>query len=99
MNKTEVINILRKNKVVLRDNFSILKVGLFGSYSTDTYSESSDIDIIYELEEGRRMGLKDVYDLEIFFKELFKIQKIDLINSKYVNPIIGNEIEKTVIYV
>jgi predicted nucleotidyltransferase len=99
MNKKQIINTLRTNKEKLKDNFNILRVGLFGSYSTNTYSEDSDIDIVYELEEGKRMGLKDIYELELFFKTLFKIDKIDLVNSKYMNPIIGNEIEKTVIYV
>ena len=67
--------------------------------STILIKEGSDIDIVYELEEAKRMGLKDVYELEIFFRNLFQIDKIDLINSKYMNPIIGSEIEKTVIYV
>lgn len=99
MDKRQIINTLRKNKEVLKDNFNILKIGLFGSYSTNTYKEDSDIDIVYELEEGKRMGLKDVYELEIFFRNLFQIDKIDLVNSKYMNPIIEDEIEKTVIYV
>jgi uncharacterized protein len=84
---------------LLKEDYNILKVGLFGSYSTNTYSEESDIDLIYELEEGKRMGLKEVHELEKFFKNLFQIEKIDLVNSKYMNPIIGNEIKKTVIYV
>jgi len=99
MDKRQIINRLRKNKQILRDNFSILRIGLFGSYSTDTFTEDSDIDIVYELDEGKKMGLRDVYELEVFFKNLFQIDKIDLVNSKYMNPIIGNEIEKTVIYV
>ena len=99
MDKAEIINILRQNKKVLKDNFNILKIGLIGSYSTNTFTENSDIDLIYELEEGKRMGLREVYELEIFFKRLFQIDKIDLINIRYMNPIIGNEIEKTVIYV
>ena len=99
MDKAQIINILRQNKEVLNDNFNILKIGLFGSYSTNTFTENSDIDIIYELEEGKRMGLREVYELEIFFKRLFQTDQIDLINIRYMNPIIGNEIEKTVIYV
>ena len=99
MDQTQIINILKKNKEVLKENFSILKIGLFGSYSTNTFTENSDIDIIYELEEGKRMGLREIHELEIFFKNLFEIEKIDLIDSRYLNPIIGNEIEKTVIYV
>ena len=99
MNKDQIITELKEKKRFLKENFSILKVGLFGSYATNSNSEGSDIDIIYELENGKRMGLKEVYELELFFKNLFKIDKIDLVNSKYMNPIIGSEVEKTVIYV
>ena len=99
MDRTQITDILQNNKEILKEKFSILKIGLFGSYSTNTFTENSDIDIIYELEEGKRMGIREVNELEIFFKNLFKIKKIDLIDRKHVNPIIGNEIEKTVIYV
>ena len=34
MDKKQVINFLRRNKEILKANFSILKIGLFGSYST-----------------------------------------------------------------
>ncbi|MDJ0679270.1 MAG: hypothetical protein QNJ18_05335 [Xenococcaceae cyanobacterium MO_167.B52] len=37
--------------------------------------------LIYELEEGERMGIREVYELEMFFKRLFQIDKIDLVNS------------------
>ncbi len=99
MDKAQIINVLRENQQVLKDNFNIFKIGLFGSYSTNTFTHNSDVDLIYELEEGKRMGLREVYELEIFFHKLLQINRIDLINSRYVNPIIGNEIEKTVIYV
>jgi predicted nucleotidyltransferase len=99
MNTQQIINKIRKNKEVLKKNFSILKIGLFGSYSTNTFTKDSDIDLVYELAEGKKMGLKDVDELEFFFKNLLQINKIDLINKKYMNPIIEIEIEKTVIYV
>lgn len=99
MDKSFIVNILEENKEALEKNFSILKVGLFGSYSTNSFTEKSDIDIIYELKKGKRLGLKEVYELELFFKNLFKVDKIDLVNNEYVNPIIESEIRKTVIYV
>ena len=99
MNKSLIISTLRSNKAILNQRFNISKLGLFGSYSTSTNSKESDIDIIYELKEGKRLGFMEVYELETFFKSLFEIDKIDLINSKYMNPIIENEMSKTVIYV
>lgn len=94
-----IINKIKNNKNVLEKKFNIIKIGLFGSYSTDSSNEESDVDLIYELEEGKRLGFKDVYQLEIFIKDLLNIDKVDLVNHKYVNPIIEDEINKTVIYV
>ena len=99
MNKKEIISILKDHKVELEEKFSIYKVGLFGSYSSGTYTDDSDLDIIYELKKGKRLGLLEIYELEFFFKELFQMEKIDLVNAKYLNPIIESEIKKRVIYV
>lgn len=99
MDKNLIISKIKKNKKLLRERFSILRVGLFGSYSTNTFTKESDVDILYELAEDKKMGLRDVYELELFFKGLFQVEKVDLVNSKYVNPIIEDEIKKTVIYV
>jgi predicted nucleotidyltransferase len=99
MNKSFIINELRNSKKELEERFSISRIGLFGSYSRNDQTAKSDIDIIYELVEGKRLGLKEVYDLEVFFKDKFNIERIDLVNSKYINPIIESEMIKSVIYV
>jgi len=99
MDKGLIINKIKESKELLKKDFSITKIGLFGSYSTGSSNEDSDIDLIYELEEGKRLGLKDVYQLETFIKGLLNIDKVDLVNQKYVNPIIEDEIKRTVIYV
>ena len=69
MNKLLIINLLKKNKAVLEHKFNILKIGLFGSYSTDTFNDKSDIDLVYELKEGKSIGLKEVYEMETFFQK------------------------------
>ncbi len=45
MDKNEVIEIVRKYKELLRDNFDFDKVYLYGSYAKDTNKEHSDIDV------------------------------------------------------
>lgn len=99
MNKTEIFHILNEQKATFKSQFNILKIGFFGSYAMGTYTSKSDLDLIFELEEGKHLGLKEMYDLEQFTKKLFKIDRIDLVNHKYMNPIINAEVEKTVIYV
>ena len=99
MDKEFIVKKLKSSKKKLKEDFSISKIGLFGSYSRNTQVKGSDIDIIYELLEGKKLGFKEIYDLELFFKKLFKIEKIDLVNSEYMNPIIESEMMKSVIYV
>ena len=99
MNQSNILKRLREKKEELKDKYQILSIGLFGSYSKGTATESSDIDLIYVLEEKAKIGLKELYDLEEYFKELFKIEKVDLINSKYINPVVEEDIKNTIIYV
>jgi len=99
MTQTTIIRLLKDNKQFLKDKYSLTRIGLFGSYSTNTNDENSDIDLVYELAEGEKIGLKKIHELEVFFKKLLQTNKIDLINRKYMNPIISYEMEKTVIYV
>ncbi len=99
MDKSQIIKVLSNHKDILRKQFNILKIGLFGSYSTNSQNKDSDIDLVYQLEEGTYLGIKELFELELFFKNLFNISKIDLVNKKYINPIIENEMNKTVIYV
>lgn len=99
VNQGSILKSLKETEKELKDKFQILRIGIFGSYSKGTQTEESDIDLIYELEENAKIGFKEINDLEQFFKDLFKIEKIDLVNSKYVNPIVEEEIKKSVIYV
>ncbi len=45
MDKNEVINKVKRYKVLLKDYFNFETVYLFGSYARDTYDENSDIDV------------------------------------------------------
>ncbi len=99
MTRTQIIKKIKQHKVILEKKFSICRIGLFGSYSSNTFHEKSDIDLIYELEEGARLGFKEVCELETYMKELLETDQIDLVNQRYINPIIEDEMEKTLIYV
>lgn len=71
---------------------------LFGSYSRQTASESSDVDILVELDYSQHIGLNFItmkFDLE---QKLQK--KIDLVSSnalsKHILPFVNND--KRLIY-
>lgn len=99
MTKTNIIQVLQTHKSAFTEQYHITDIGLFGSYATDQAHADSDVDLVYELVEGKRLGIKEVYDLEVFIKDVLQIEKVDLVNRKYMNPIIESEMEKSVIYV
>ncbi len=45
MDKSEVINKIKRYRLLLDEHFEIDSVFLFGSYAKDTYKEDSDIDV------------------------------------------------------
>lgn len=99
MTKQFIINTLKANKQTFKDKFNITKVGLFGSYAKEKNTPQSDIDIVYRILENKYLGFKDLYDLEVFFQQLFVNQKVDLVEEKYMNPVGAIDMEKDVIYV
>lgn len=45
MDKNEVIDKVKRYKLLLKDYFNLEAVYIFGSYARDTYNENSDIDV------------------------------------------------------
>jgi uncharacterized protein len=45
MDKREAINKVKAYSILVKDNFKVEKVYLFGSYAKDTFQEDSDIDV------------------------------------------------------
>ena len=49
----DILDILQKEKQYLQENFGLLSIGLFGSYSKGKQGPDSDIDLLVELSEPR----------------------------------------------
>jgi hypothetical protein len=58
LTRDEIITILRANYAYLASEYGVKQIGLFGSYATDTPTESSDVDIVVEF--GRPIGFRFV---------------------------------------
>ncbi|NLH55897.1 MAG: nucleotidyltransferase, partial [Rikenellaceae bacterium] len=59
----DILDKLRELKPVLREDYAVKEIGLFGSFTDNTFTEKSDIDIIVELEKP--IGWK-FFTLEMF---------------------------------
>ena len=78
---------------MLYADYSVKEIGLFGSYSDNTYTESSDIDLLIELEKP--IGWK-FFSLELYLESIFE-KKIDLVTKNalkhQIKDIILNQVD------
>jgi len=96
MTKKYILNFLKSNKELLKRNYQVTKIGLFGSYARDEEKESSDIDIAVEIES--KNSFRSFFSLLHFLEESFD-KKIDLGIESSLKPIAKKEILKEIIYV
>lgn len=94
ISKAEIITKLQELKPTLQTDYSVKEIGLFGSFSDDTFNEESDIDILVELYQP--IGWK-FFSLEIFLEKTFG-RKIDLVTTSALKDQIKDRILKQVNY-
>jgi len=73
------------------------EIGLFGSFATNSYTDTSDIDIAYTT-TSKGLTYTQELSLEDEFQNTFG-KSIDLVNLKYMNPLIKRKALKDIIYV
>lgn len=95
ISKTDILNKLRDLKPILNKEYSVKEIGLFGSFSDDSYTEDSDIDLLVELEKP--IGWK-FFSLEIYLENIFE-RKIDLVTKNALKEQIKDRILNQVKYV
>jgi predicted nucleotidyltransferase len=86
---------LAELKPMLHNDYAVKEIGLFGSYSDDSYTEESDIDILIELEKP--IGWK-FFTMELFLEKVFN-RKIDLVTKNSLKKQIKDDILKQVTFV
>lgn len=95
LNSHNILTTLRELKPLLAERYALTKIGLFGSFARDEASESSDIDVIVEM-EGKFKSYLEVQDL----LEKSLSHKIDLIRlHDHMRPRFKNRILQEALYV
>ena len=93
--KNDILNKLSDLKPILLRDYSVTQIGLFGSFSDDSYTEDSDIDLLVEFEKP--IGWK-YFSLEIYLENIFG-RKIDLVTKNALKEQIKDRILNQVKYV
>ena len=91
----DILNKLIDLKPILKREYSVKEIGLFGSFSDNSFTDDSDIDLLVEFE--RPIGWK-YFSLEIYLENTFG-RKIDLVTKNALKEQIKDRILKQVKYV
>ena len=92
----KIRKILRQNKHLLKRDFKIRKIGIFGSFVRGEQKNNSDVDILIEF--SRTPGLFDFIRVENSLSALLK-KRVDLVMKGALKPMIGRNILREVIYI
>ena len=95
ISKADILKKLSDLKPILHRDYAVKEIGLFGSFSDDSYTDDSDIDLLVEFE--RPIGWK-YFSLEIYLENIFG-RKIDLVTKNALKEQIKDRILRQVKYV
>lgn len=98
VSRKEILDFLSENKDHFKDQYHIVKIGLFGSYARNEQTMLSDIDLVVEFEENTQ----NLYDLKRAVKEFIRGKlniEVDIAREKYLKPRYKKSILKETYYV
>ncbi len=95
MTRNDILKKLSDLKPILHRDYAVSQIGLFGSFSDDSYTDDSDIDLLVEFE--RPIGWK-YFSLEIYLEHIFG-RKIDLVTKNALKEQIKDRVLNQVKYV
>jgi predicted nucleotidyltransferase len=95
--KDEIVAYLKDKKGFLYDRYGVTRIGIFGSFISGGQTNTSDIDMVVELEKSRK-NIHSFLRLKRFLeKELSR--KVDLGFEDSLKPILRENIKEKIIYV
>jgi uncharacterized protein len=92
--KINIMEFLKDHENEIKENFSVKRIGLFGSYAKGEETDESDIDILVEFEKPT---LDNFMGLVFYLEDIFG-KKVDLVTRKSLSPYIRPSVEKEVIW-
>lgn len=93
--KNEIIEKLFELKPILSSKYNVKTIGLFGSFSDETFNDESDIDLLVEL---NTMTGWNIISLEIFLEKIFN-RKIDLVTKNAIREPLRNTIYNNIQFI
>jgi predicted nucleotidyltransferase len=98
LTKYQILSFLESNKSYFLSDFSVSKIGIFGSYSSGKQNENSDLDLIVEF----KPGTENLYETKRKMREYIESNlniKVDICREKYIKSIFKEKILSDATYI
>ncbi|MCX6243167.1 MAG: nucleotidyltransferase domain-containing protein [Bacteroidetes bacterium] len=95
IDKENITNLLKANKLDLLARYHLKSIGIFGSFTREDFKDDSDIDILIDYEQP--IGIEFI-DLAEELEKILNL-KVDLVSKNGVKPKYLEEIQKDLVYV
>ena len=95
IDKENITNILKANKLDLLARYHLKSIGIFGSFTREDFKDDSDIDILIDYEQP--IGIEFI-DLAEELEKILNL-KVDLVSKNGIKPKYLEEIQKDLVYV
>ena len=93
---SELKKILQDHTASLKDEYGVIEIGLFGSYTKGNQKKDSDVDILVEFEKA--IDLFTYVHLKNHLSDLLDVND-DLVTKKALKPKIGERILSETVYI
>ena len=88
---------IEKIEPILKTEYHITELGIFGSYVRGEQTDSSDVDILVEFDPNFDFGLFTYCHIQNYISDTLN-KKVDLVMKISLKPYIGQHILEEVIY-
>jgi predicted nucleotidyltransferase len=95
--KDEILEYLRQHRQELKEEYGVVKIGLFGSVARGEETDQSDVDIAVEMKSEYKT-LRNFMGLKYRLEEAFD-RPVDLGIESTIKPAVRDQVLKEMIYV
>ena len=96
--QADILAYLRAQKKEFKEEFQVVKLGLFGSFASGNPTSQSDIDLLIEFQPNTSQLVEKKAAIRSLLQQQFH-REVDLCREKYIKPYYKSQILNSVIYV
>jgi hypothetical protein len=93
----KTLALLRQHEPVLKKQYGVAKIGIFGSFARGEERPDSDIDVLVAFRKGEKT-FDNFMGIKFYLEDLFG-RRVDLVTEAALKPLIRDPILQEVVYV